>query len=259
MRKIDSLFNSITGKTVIITGGARGLGLHMSSAFAEMGANVVICSRNKELCDKVSEAIYHKGGSARGMFCDVSNKGSIDQVIKETVEEFGTIDVLINNSGTSWIAPFDQYPEDKWDKVMNVNVKGTFLFSQGVASIMKKQGGGKIINLSSITGFGGSHTDTLNAPAYNTSKGAIMTLTKELAVKLAPFNIQVNAIAPGLFPTKMTKAFDSVQDEILKGIPAGRFGEEKDIQGAALFLASDYANYITGHVLVLDGGMTASI
>jgi NAD(P)-dependent dehydrogenase (short-subunit alcohol dehydrogenase family) len=249
----------LSNKTAIVTGGGRGLGEQMAIALAEAGANVVVCSRNLEACQAVSKKLAALGVQSLAFECDVTNENNISFVISETIGHFGRLDILINNSGTSWIAPLLDYPQDKWDKVMDVNVKGAFLFTQAAAKAMIDQGSGKIINIASVTGFRGAPSGFLDTPAYNTSKGALMVLTKDLAVKLAPHNIQVNSIAPGLFPTKMTASMEKVNNILLRKIPAGRFGKNEDLKGTALFLASRASDYVTGHTLVVDGGLTATI
>ncbi|MBP2240469.1 gluconate 5-dehydrogenase [Cytobacillus eiseniae] len=255
---IKELF-SLKNKTAIITGGGKGLGAQMAIALAEAGANIVVCSRNLEACETFCKQLNENGVKAMAIRCDVTNQEDIQQVIDKTVQQFGTIDILINNSGTSWIAPTLDLPEDKWDKVMNVNLKGMFLFSQAAGKIMAKQGSGKIINISSVTGIKGTNPAFLDAIAYNTSKGAVNSLTKDLAIKLAAHHIQVNAIAPGFFPSKITTAFERTNQIILSRIPAGRFGTDDDLKGAALFLASRASDYMTGQVLIIDGGLISSI
>ncbi|MFT8320073.1 MAG: SDR family oxidoreductase [Bacillus sp. (in: firmicutes)] len=252
-------FCKLTNKTAIITGGGRGLGQQMAIALGEAGANIVICSRNLDNCKETADLLKEKGIPAIALSCDISKQTDIDFVIQETLAKFGQIDILINNSGTSWIAPVLDYPEDKWDKVMNINVKGTFLFSQAVAKKMAMQQSGKIINISSVTGYYGTHPLYLNAIAYNTSKGAIITLTKELAVKLAEHNIQVNAIAPGFFPTKITTALEKFQKPILAKIPANRFGTSDDLKGITLFLAGHASDYVTGQTIAVDGGLSSML
>ncbi|QQZ08621.1 SDR family oxidoreductase [Heyndrickxia vini] len=256
--KTTELFD-LTNKTAIITGGSSGLGSQMALALAEAGANIVICSRNIQACQEMSDLLNQQGYHSIALKCDITNQEDIDYVVDETIKNFGTIDILINNSGTSWIAPVLDIPADKWDKVMNVNLKGMFFFSQAVAKIMKDQGGGKIINISSVTGLFGTNPAFLDSVAYNTSKGAVVSLTKDLAVKLAQYNIQVNAIAPGFFPTKITKALDKATTIILSKIPAKRFGTDQDLKGSALFLSSKASDYITGQLLVVDGGLTTNL
>ncbi|MEH7013859.1 SDR family oxidoreductase [Neobacillus niacini] len=251
---------SLQGKTAIVTGGGRGLGEQIADAYADAGANVVICSRNLEACQQISESLTAKGVRSLALKCDVSNPEEIQYVVNETMKEFGQIDILVNNSGVSWGAPALEMPADKWDKVMNINLKAVFLFSQAVGKIMKEQRSGKIINIASIAGFGGQDPTVMDSIGYSTSKGAVITFTKDLAVKLAPYNIHVNAIAPGFFPTKMAKmVLDYSGEKILERTPAGRFGSENDMKGPAVFLASDASNYVYGHVLVVDGGTSASV
>jgi NAD(P)-dependent dehydrogenase (short-subunit alcohol dehydrogenase family) len=257
--KVTDLF-SLQGKTAIVTGGGRGLGEQIADAYADAGANVVVCSRNLEACQQISDSLKTKGVRSLALKCDVSNPEEIQYVVDETIKEFGRIDILVNNSGVSWGAPALEMPADKWDKVININLKAVFLFSQSVGKIMKKQRSGKIINIASIAGLGGQDPTVMDAIGYSTSKGAVITFTKDLAVKLAPYNIHVNAIAPGFFPTKMAKGIlDYSGDKILERTPAGRFGSDDDMKGPALFLASDASNYVYGHVLVVDGGTSASV
>jgi NAD(P)-dependent dehydrogenase (short-subunit alcohol dehydrogenase family) len=251
---------SLKDRTAIVTGGGRGLGEQIAVAYADAGANVVVCSRNVEACQEISESLKAKGVRSLALKCDVSNPEEIQYVVDETMKEFGRIDILVNNSGVSWGAPALEMPADKWDKVMNINLKALFLFSQAVGKIMKEQRSGKIINIASIAGLGGQDPSVMDAIGYSTSKGAVITFTKDLAVKLAPYNIHVNAIAPGFFPTKMAKGvLDYSGDKILERTPAGRFGSDDDMKGPALFLASDASNYVYGHVLVVDGGTSASV
>ncbi|GGK30654.1 gluconate 5-dehydrogenase [Caldalkalibacillus thermarum] len=254
---IQELF-SLKGKTAIVTGGGRGLGAQMAEALAEAGANVVVCSRKLEACRDVSEKLKTKGVQSLALKCDVTQPDDVQEVVKTTMDQFGSIDILINNSGISWGAPALEMPLDKFEKVMQVNVTGTFLMSQAVAKEMVKQQEGKIINIASVAGLGGSDPEVLDAIGYQASKGAVITLTKDLAVKLARYNIHVNAIAPGFFPTKMARpVIERNKDKILRHTPLKRFGSEYDLKGAAVFLASRASDYVTGHVLVVDGGAHA--
>lgn len=257
--KIRELF-SLKDKTAIVTGGGRGLGLQIAAAYAEAGANVVICSRNLDVCRQITDAFKEKGVRSLAFKCDVSNPEEIQHVVDETIKEFGRIDILVNNSGTSWGAPALEMPADKWDKVMDINLKAVFLFSQAVGKVMVEQRSGKIINIASIAGMGGQDPAIMDAIGYSVSKGGVIAFTKDLAVKLAPYNVHVNAIAPGFFPTKMAKAIlDYSGEKILERTPAGRFGSDDDMKGPALFLASPASDYVFGHVLVVDGGTTAGV
>ncbi|MGX6444269.1 SDR family oxidoreductase [Neobacillus sp. K501] len=256
---ISELYD-IKGKTAIVTGGGRGLGEQIALAFAEAGANVVVCSRKVEACQEVSERLEKMGVRSLALECDVSKAEDIQRVVEKTIQEFGTIDILVNNSGASWGAPALEMEAKHWDKVMDVNLKAVFLFSQAVGKIMVEQGSGKIINIASIVGFGGQDPKIMDAIGYTTSKGAVITFTQDLAVKLAPYNVHVNAIAPGFFPSKMTNGLlDYTGEKILERTPAGRFGSDVDMKGPALFLASKASDYVFGHVLLVDGGTKAAV
>lgn len=254
---VKDLFD-LTGKTAIITGGGRGLGEQIATGFAEAGANVVLCSRNKQACDEVASKIEGLGVRALSIKCDITNPSDVQEVVNETFREFGSIDILVNNSGASWGAPAIDMPLEAWHKVMNVNVTGTFIMSQTAARIMIEQGYGKIINIASVAGLGGTDPRVLDTVGYNTSKGAVITLTKDLAVKWGQHNIHVNAIAPGFFPTKMTKGvLAQGENPILDSTPLKRLGSDDDLKGAAVFLASKASDYVTGNILVVDGGSHA--
>jgi len=247
----------LDGKTAIVTGGGRGLGAQIAFAYAEAGANVVVCSRKIEPCEKMSQQLKEMGVDSLAFQCDVTNIENIKNVVKQTKDYFGTIDILVNNSGATWGATVEEMPQDAWKKVMNVNVTGTFLMSQEVGKVMIEQKQGKIINISSVAGFGGTHP-FMQTIGYNTSKGAVMTFTKDLAVKWGQHNINVNAIAPGFFPTKMSKVLiEQGRDHILQSTPLGRLGSDSDLKGAALFLASKASDYVSGDILTVDGGAHA--
>lgn len=254
---IKDLFD-LTGKTAIITGGGRGLGEQMAEGLAEAGANIVLCSRKKEACQQVADRLATTGVKTLALACDISQPEDIKNVVHETIETFGRIDILINNSGATWGAPVEEMPLEAWQKVMNINVTGTFLMSQEAGKEMIKQKAGKIINIASIAGLGGTDPQYMDTIGYNTSKGAVITFTKDLAVKWGQHNIQVNAIAPGFFPTKMSGAImEQGKDYFLSQTPLKRFGSEADLKGAAVFLASAASNYITGDILTVDGGVHA--
>lgn len=255
--KVTDLFD-LTGKTAIITGGGRGLGAQIATGFAEAGANVVLCSRKKEACDEVASQIEKLGVKALSFKCDITNPSDVQEVVNETYREFGAIDILVNNSGASWGAPAVDMPLEAWQKVMNVNVTGTFIMSQTTGRVMIEQGHGKIINIASVAGLGGTDPRVLDTVGYNTSKGAVITLTKDLAVKWGQHNINVNAIAPGFFPTKMTKGvLERGKNPILDSTPLKRLGSDDDLKGAAVFLASKASDFVTGNILIVDGGSHA--
>jgi NAD(P)-dependent dehydrogenase (short-subunit alcohol dehydrogenase family) len=253
---VKQLFN-LTGRVAIVSGGSMGLGLQMAEGLAEMGANLVICARKKERCQEAAEALRTHGVETLALECDVKDKAAIEHVVEETLAKFGRIDTLVNNAGVSWGAPIEEMTLEQWDKVLSTNLTGTFLFCQAVAKPMTAQGSGKIINIASVAGLGGASAE-LQAIGYHASKGGVIAFTKDLACKWAPHNIQVNAIAPGWFPTDMSGwIIEHCKESLLAKIPLGRFGGDHDLKGAAVFLASDASAYVTGHVLVVDGGQTA--
>ena len=254
---VKELFD-LTGKVAIVTGGGRGLGQQIAEGFAEAGANVVVCSRKVESCEEVSQQLQKLGVQSMALKCDVTNPDDVNHVVNRTLEKFGRIDILVNNSGASWAAPVEEMPLEAWQKVMNVNVTGTFLMSQAVGKVMIEQKYGKIINIASVAGLKGSNPKYMNAIGYNSSKGAVITFTKDLAVKWGPKGIYVNAIAPGFFPTKMSKGLlEQGGAGILEGTPLGKFGSENDLKGVALFLAAPASDFITGDIVIVDGGAHA--
>ena len=253
---VRKLFD-LTGRVAIVSGGSMGLGLQMAEGLAEMGANLVLCARKRERCATAAEALRGHGVEVLAFACDVKDKASIQQVVGETLARFGRVDILVNNAGVSWGAAVEEMTLEQWDKVLSTNLTGTFLFCQAVGEAMAAQGSGKIINMASVAGLGGSSPE-LQAIGYHASKGGVIAFTKDLACKWAAHNIQVNAIAPGWFPTHMSeRVIEHRKDSLLEKIPLGRFGGDHDLKGAAVFLASDAAAYVTGHVLVVDGGQTA--
>jgi NAD(P)-dependent dehydrogenase (short-subunit alcohol dehydrogenase family) len=255
--KAMELFD-LKGKTAIVTGGATGLGKQMAFGLAEAGANIVVCSRKLENCQEAAQKIETLGVKTLAVRCDLNREDQIDQVVKETVSTFGRIDILVNNSGRTWGASVEDLDVENWRKVIEVNTTGTFLLSQKAGREMIKQKSGKIINIVSYAGMMGTDPDYLNAIPYNTSKGAVIAFTKDLAVKWAPHGIQVNAIAPGWFGTEMTKwSMDHQAKKMLDRMLIRRFGGEDDLKGAVVFLSSRASDYITGQVLCVDGGITA--
>jgi NAD(P)-dependent dehydrogenase (short-subunit alcohol dehydrogenase family) len=248
----------LDGRTALVTGGGRGLGEYMARGLAEAGANVVVCSRKLDACEAVAEQIRQAGGQALALACDVGDAEDVARVVGAARERFGGIDILINNSGATWGAPPEQMPPEKFDQVMQVNVRGVFLMSQAVGRAMIEAGrGGSIVNVSSIAAFMGGRPGALEAVGYSASKGAVVSMTRELAGSWAQHGIRVNCIAPGWFPTKMSRGvLDRAGEQMLAAIPLHRFGGPEDIQGVALFLASPAAAFVTGQTLVVDGGQT---
>ena len=260
--KLFDLFR-LDGKVALVTGGGRGIGKFIASGLAEAGADLVISSRKmKNLEATAGELEKEFGVTVLPVACDIAKEEAIDNLLTEVKEHFPRIDILVNNAGATWGAPTLEFPMEKWDQLFNVNVRGVWMLTQKVATIMKAQGGGTIINISSIMAFRGSDEKIHPAVPYNSTKAAINALTMNLAVKLAPYNIRVNAIAPGFFRTDMmgyieTPDFKKEYDMMLNLIPMRRVGDIDDMKGVAVFLASDASAYMTGHVLLNDGGFLA--
>jgi NAD(P)-dependent dehydrogenase (short-subunit alcohol dehydrogenase family) len=247
----------LSGRVAIVSGGSMGLGKQMAEGLAEAGASLVLCARKKERCQKVAEDLRGQGVEALALECDVENQSAICAVVEATLARFGRVDILVNNAGVSWGAPVLDMAREQWDKVLSTNLTGTFLFCQAVGKAMLAQRSGKIINIASVAGLRGA-SEELQAIGYHASKGGVIAFTKDLACKWAPHNIQVNAIAPGWFPTHMSEwVIEHRKDSLLERVPAGRFGGDDDLKGAVVFLASNASAYVTGHVLVVDGGQTA--
>jgi gluconate 5-dehydrogenase len=247
----------LKGEVAIVTGGGRGIGLKMAEGLAEVGANMVLCSRKIENCQKAAQDLAKLGVKTLAMSCDVKSPASVQAVVDKTLEEFGRLDILVNNSGVTWGGSAEDYSLEGWEKVMSTNMTGAFLFSQIAGRVMIRQKGGSIINIASVMGVIGIQ-DAADAIAYSTSKGALITFTKDLAAKWAKYNIRVNAIAPGWFPTDMTQwVLGHHGQEILRLIPMGRYGEPEELKGAVVYLASDASRYVTGIVLPVDGGQLA--
>ena len=247
----------LSGRVAVVSGGSIGLGRQMAEGLAEMGANVVVCARKKERCELAAEELRQLGVKTLALACDVKSPDQVRAVVDETIAKFGRLDILINNAGTSWGAPVEEMRLEHWNKVMETNLTGTFLFSQAAGRFMASQLQGKIINIASVAGLQGAPLE-FQAIGYHASKGGVIAFTRDLACKWAVHNIQVNAIAPGWFPTHMSEVvIERNKEALLKKIPLGRFGSDHDLKGAAVFLASGASDFVTGHVLVVDGGQTA--
>ncbi|HYB21378.1 MAG TPA: SDR family oxidoreductase [Thermodesulfobacteriota bacterium] len=255
--KVKEMFD-LRGKVSIVTGGGKGIGQKMAEGLAEAGAQVVLCSRNVEKCQQAALEISRLGVKTLAIACDVKSPKEIQAVVDETIRTFGRIDILINNSGATWGATPEEYPLQGWQKVVETNLNGVFLFSQIAGRVMIRQKSGTIINIASIMGIVGTEPEAVDAIAYSASKGAVITFTKDLAAKWAKFNIRVNAIAPGWFPTDMSKwIVENHGPKLLAHIPMRRFGEGDELKGATVFLASDASRYVTGVILPVDGGYLA--
>jgi gluconate 5-dehydrogenase len=254
---VRDLFD-LDGRVAIVTGGATGIGLQMADALAELGASVVLCGRDGERCARVAADLERERAvPCLGVACDVASAEAVSAMVAATTARFGRVDVLVNNAGTAWADPVEDTPLRGWQKVVDVNLTGVFLCSQAAGRVMIERGGGRIVNIASITGLRGQPPEELDAIAYSTTKGAVVAFTRDLAVKWARYGIAVNAIAPGWFPTDLSRpVLDRSGELLLRRIPMGRFGGDSDLKGAVAFLASAASGYVTGHTLVVDGGAT---
>ena len=249
----------LTGKTALVTGGSRGLGLQIAEALGEAGARVLLTSRKASDLEEAAAHLQDKGIDTRWIAADASQPAEIGRVASEALQRLGQVDILVNNAGATWGAPAEDYPLDAWDKVMNLNIRSIFLMSQaiGKASMLPRRSG-RIINIASIAGLAGNTAD-MKMVAYNTSKGAVVNFTRTLAGEWGQFGINVNAIAPGFFPSKMTKGLlqQVGADNMAKRAPLLRLGDDDDLKGAALLFASAAGKHITGQTLPVDGGVSA--
>jgi NAD(P)-dependent dehydrogenase (short-subunit alcohol dehydrogenase family) len=256
VRALD-LFD-LSGRVAIVTGGGRGIGRQMALALAELGADVVVCSRKLDNCEEAAAELAGLGVRALALPCDAREPEQVEAVARDTVERLGRIDVLVNNAGATWGASPEEVPLEAWRKVVDVNLTGVFAFCQSVGRVMIGQGGGRIVNVASIAGLRGFPAEVVDAIPYSASKGGVIALTRDLACKWARHGITVNALAPGWFPSDMSaKVLEDRRDAILERIPLGRLGGPDDLKGALAFLASRASDYVTGQTLVVDGGESA--
>ena len=246
----------LSGRVAVVTGGGTGLGKGMATGLAQAGALVVLVSRRQSVVDEAAEEIRTKGGKAVGMALDVTRFKELPAFFEAVSKQHGRLDILVNNAGTNRRRTALEYSEEDWDFVLNINLKSVFFCSQAAARIMKDRGGGKIINTASLA----STYTSVNQAAYAPSKGGIKLLTQHLALELAPYRINVNAIGPGWYRTPLND--DLFRDEgwtraVTAMIPWNRIGTPEDLIGAVIFLASRASDYVTGQVLYVDGGMLA--
>jgi len=256
-RSIQQLFD-LHGKTALVTGGSRGLGLQLARALGEAGAKVMLSSRKASDLEESAAELRAAGIDVDWIAADCAQEADIRRLADETLKRFGHVDILLNNAGAAWGAPAEDHPVEAWDKVMNLNIRGYFILSQHIAkhSMIPRQSG-RIINVASIAGLGGNPTG-MNTIAYNTSKGAVINFTRALAAEWGPHHITVNAICPGFFPSKMTvgtlKALG--EDKLAAHAPLRRLGDDEDLKGLAVLYASDAGKHITGQWLAVDGGVS---
>src|SRR5206468_5374334 len=257
---VRSLFD-LAGKVALVTGGSRGLGLQRAEAVGEMGARVALTARKRDELEEAAARLRAQGVEALSLVCDLSNSQAIAPMVAQAIAELGPIDILVNNAGATWGATTLEHPLDAWQKVINLNLTALFVTCQEVGRrSMVPRRRGKIINIASILGLvGGGESGRPPTLAYNTSKAGVINFTRSLAVEWAPYNINVNAIAPGFFPTKMTKGImEMMGDAVAERAPMKRVGGPEDLKGVAVLFASDASAFITGQVLAVDGGVTAT-
>ncbi len=257
IRDVNTLFN-LRGKTALVTGGSRGLGLQMAHALGEAGAKILITSRKAADLEGAAAELKAAGIDAQWIAADCGKEEDIRRLADETLARLGHVDILVNNAGAAWGAPAEDHPVEAWDKLMNLNVRGYFILSQHLAKkcmIPRQQG--RIINIASIAGLGGTPPQ-LQTLAYNTSKGAVINFTRALACEWGRYHINVNAICPGFFPSRMTKGTleHLGADKLAAHAPLRRLGDDEDLKGVTLLFASDAGKHITGQWLAVDGGVS---
>ena len=266
-RTVQQLFD-LSGQTALVTGGSRGLGLQMARALGEAGARLVLSSRKAADLEEATAELQDAGLDARWVAADCADEASITHLVDETLQRVGHIDILVNNAGATWGAPAQDHPVAAWDKVMNLNVRGYFLLCQQVAkrSMLvvpaghSRARGGRIINVASIAGLGGNPSG-MQTIAYNTSKAAVINFTRALACEWGAHGIRVNAVCPGFFPSKMTAGLLQKlgADNMAAHAPLRRLGDDEDLKGLTVLLASDAGKHITGQAVAVDGGVSALI
>ena len=259
MHTINQLFD-LKGRTALITGGSRGLGLQIAEALGEQGARLVLSARKAGELEQAQAHLRARGIEAEWVAADGAREDDIARLADEALARLGHVDILINNAGATWGAPAEDHPVEAWDKVMNLNIRGLFLLTQRIGRLsMIPRRYGRIVNVASIAGLAGNPPGTMETIAYNTSKGAVVNFTRTLAAEWGEHSITVNALAPGFFPSKMTQgSLDRIGvDAMCAGVPLRRLGDDEDLKGAALLFASDAGKHITGQILAVDGGVSA--
>jgi len=255
---VRELFD-LSGKVAVVTGGGSGIGRQMAEALAELGADLVLCARKAERCEQAAAELSELGVRAIGLRCDVTKADEVQALVERAVAELGAVDILVNNAGTTWGASPEEMPLEGWQKVVDVNLTGPFLCAQAVGRSMIERGsGGRIVNIASVAGLRGAPAEVVNTVVYHATKGGLIAFTRDLAWKWARHGITVNAIAPGWFPSDMSRVvLERAGPGLLDSVPLGRYGGEADLKGAVAYLASRASDYVTGQVLVVDGGQSA--
>ena len=249
----------LTGKVALITGGSRGLGLQIASGLGEMGARVALTARKADELEQARAQLARERVEAFPVVCDLSKAEAIDPMVEAVVARFGHIDSLVNNAGATWGAPAEEHPLEAWQKIVNLNLTGTFLVSQSVGrrSLIPRRYG-RIINVASIAGLRGNLPERIRTIGYNTTKGGLVNFTRALAGEWGQYNITVNAIAPGFFPSKMSQGvLEKISESVIATTPLRRLGGDEDLKGLACLLASDASQHLTGQIIAVDGGATA--
>ncbi|MCC6212360.1 MAG: SDR family oxidoreductase [Burkholderiales bacterium] len=254
---VKKLFD-LSGRCAIVTGGSRGLGLQIAEALGEMGAKIALTARKQDELDAAVARLARQGIEAAAWPCDIGRREAIAPAAEAILKKFGKVDILVNNAGTTWGGPAEDHPIEAWDKLVSLNLSGLFVLTQLIAKrSMIPAKHGRIINVASINGLQANDPRLVRTAAYVATKHGVVGLTRQLAAEWGRYGITVNALCPGFFPSKMTKAlFDKDLQMIIEGTPTGRVGNDQDLKGAAVLLASDACAHITGQALVVDGGAT---
>ena len=254
---VRQLFD-LGGRIALVTGGSRGLGLQIAEALGEMGARVAISARKPDELDSAVQRLQSQGIDAKAYVCDIGKRGDIPGFADAVLKQFGKVDILVNNAGATWGAPAEDHPLEAWDKLVNVNLTGAFLLTQAIGKrSMIPAKWGRVINVASIAGLMGQDPRIVRTIAYNATKGGLVNFTRALAAEWGQHGITVNAICPGFFPSKMTRAtLDTVSNLILETTPNRRLGNDEDLKGLAVLLASEASRHITGQAIAVDGGAT---
>jgi gluconate 5-dehydrogenase len=254
---LKKLFD-LTGKVALVTGGSRGLGLQIASGLGEMGARVALTARKAEELEEARATLAREHVEALPAVCDLSQAAAIDPMVESVLKHYGQIDILVNNAGATWGAPAEEHPLEAWQKLVNLNLTGTFLVSQSVGRrSMIPRRYGRIVNIASVAGLQGSLPDRLRSISYHATKGGVVNFTRGLAGEWGQFGITVNAICPGFFPSKMTRAkLEEIAERVIADSPLRRLGGDEDLKGIAALFASDASQHITGQVIAVDGGST---
>jgi NAD(P)-dependent dehydrogenase (short-subunit alcohol dehydrogenase family) len=252
---VKQLFD-LTGRTAIVTGGSRGLGLQIAEALGEMGARLALTARKQDELDEAVAQLKKQGIEAAPYACDLGKRELVAPLVDQVLARFGKIDILVNNAGATWGAPAEDHPLEAWDKLVNLNLTGTFLVSQRVAKrSMIPAKWGRIVNIASVAGLMASDPAVVRTVAYNATKHGVVGLTRQFAAEWGEHGITVNAICPGFFPSKMTRAtLDSTGEMVRKMTPTRRLGGPEDLKGLAVLLASEASRHITGQAIAVDGG-----